>query len=184
MRYISIFLLIVLIGCNNERNTLLINYVNPFIGRIKKVILVLVNKWDLINKETGSIKEFEEQIKKQISPFTDVPILFVSVKDKQRLLKGLEMAIKIHENRSQKISTSKLNNDILPFIKKYPPPATKGKYIRIKYCTMLPTQTPTFAFFANLPQYIKEPYKRYLENKIRETYNFSGIPIQIYFRKK
>ena len=101
--------------------------------RNKKGILVLVNKWDLINKETGSIKEFEEQIKKQISPFTDVPILFVSVKDKQRLLKALEMAIKIHENRSQKISTSKLNNDILPFIKKYPPPATKGKYIRIKY---------------------------------------------------
>ena len=152
--------------------------------RNKKGILILVNKWDLINKETGSIKEFEEQIKKQISPFTDVPILFVSVKDKQRLLKGLDMAIKIHENRSQKISTSKLNNDILPFIKKYPPPATKGKYIRIKYCTMLPTQTPTFAFFANLPQYIKEPYKRYLENKIRETYNFSGVPIQIYFRKK
>ena len=104
--------------------------------------------------------------------------------NKQRLFKGLEEAVNVYKNRSQKISTSRLNNDLLPLILKYPPPAVKGKYIRIKYCTMLATPAPTFAFFANLPQYIKDPYKRYIENKIRELYNFSGVPIQIYFRKK
>ena len=129
-------------------------------------------------------KKIKERIKEQISPFTDVPIIFISALNKQRLLKSLESVIEVYQNRIQRISTSKLNNDILPFIERYPPPATKGKYIKIKYCTMLPTKSPSFAFFANLPQYIKEPYKRYLENKIRETYNFSGVPIQIYFRKK
>jgi len=152
--------------------------------RNKKGILILVNKWDLIEKDTETTKKIKERIKEQISPFTDVPIIFISALNKQRLLKSLESVIEVYKNRIQRISTSKLNNDILPFIERYPPPATKGKYIKIKYCTMLPTKSPSFAFFANLPQYIKEPYKRYLENKIRETYNFSGVPIQIYFRKK
>ena len=150
----------------------------------KKGIVILVNKWDSIEKNTESTQQFEEQILKQISPFKDIPILFVSVLEKQRLLKGLETAIEVYKNRTQKITTSELNETMLAIIEKNPPPATKGKYIRIKYCTMLPTTTPTFAFFANLPQYIKETYKRFLENKIREIYDFSGVPITIYFRQK
>ena len=149
-----------------------------------KGIVILVNKWDALEKDTDTTKKFEERIKKQISPFTDIPILFISVLEKQRLLKGLETAIEVYKNRAQKITTSELNETMLAIIEKHPPPATKGKYIRIKYCTMLPTPIPSFAFFANLPQYIKEPYKRFLENKIREIYNFSGVPITIYFRQK
>ena len=150
----------------------------------KKGIVILVNKWDAIEKDTETTKKFEESIRKQISPFTDIPILFISALEKQRLLKGLETAIEVYKNRAQKITTSELNETMLAIIEKNPPPSTKGKYIRIKYCTMLPTPTPSFAFFANLPQYIKEPYKRFLENKIREIYNFSGVPIIIYFRQK
>ena len=150
----------------------------------KKGIVILVNKWDLIEKNTESTQQFEDQILKQISPFKDIPILFVSVLEKQRLLKGLETAIEVYKNRTQRITTSELNETMLAIIEKNPPPATKGKYIKIKYCTMLPTATPTFAFFANLPQYIKETYKRFLENKIREIYDFSGVPITIYFRQK
>ncbi len=149
-----------------------------------KGIVILVNKWDDIEKDTETTAKFEEIIRKQISPFTDIPILFISVLEKQRLLKGLETAIEVYKNRDQKITTSELNETMLEIIERNPPPATKGKYIRIKYCTMLPTPTPTFAFFANLPQYIKEPYKRFLENKIREIYDFSGVPITIYFRQK
>ena len=152
--------------------------------RNNKGIVILVNKWDLVNKSTETSQRFIEDIKEKISPFTDVPILFVSAKEKQRLLKGLEEAINVFNNRVQKISTSKLNNYILPLIEKNPPPAIKGKYIKIKYCTQLPVHTPTFAFFANLPQYIKEPYKRYIENKLRENFSFCGVPIKIYFRKK
>ena len=150
----------------------------------KKGIVILVNKWDSIEKNTESTQQFEEQILKQISPFKDIPILFVSVLEKQRLLKGLETAIEVYKNRTQRITTSELNETMLAIIEKNPPPATKGKYIKIKYCTMLPTSTPSFAFFANLPQYIKETYKRFLENKIRDIYNFSGVPITIYFRQK
>ena len=150
----------------------------------KKGIVILVNKWDTIEKNTESTQQFEDQILKQISPFKDIPILFVSVLEKQRLLKGLETAIEVYKNRTQRITTSELNETMLAIIEKKPPPATKGKYIKIKYCTMLPTATPTFAFFANLPQYIKETYKRFLENKIRENYDFSGVPITIYFRQK
>tara|TARA_B100002052_G_scaffold43020_1_gene35408 strand:- start:10037 stop:11341 length:1305 start_codon:yes stop_codon:yes gene_type:complete len=149
-----------------------------------KGIVILVNKWDLIKKSTETSKKFIEEIKEKISPFTDVPILFVSAREKQRLLKGLQEAINVFNNRVQKITTSKLNNYILPLIEKNPPPAIKGKYIKIKYCTQLPVHTPTFAFFANLPQYIKEPYKRYIENKLRDHFSFSGVPIKIYFRKK
>tara|TARA_B100000945_G_C20397199_1_gene605452 strand:+ start:620 stop:1924 length:1305 start_codon:yes stop_codon:yes gene_type:complete len=152
--------------------------------RNKKGIVILVNKWDLVNKSTETALKNKEKIKKKIAPFIDVPIVFVSALEKQRLLKGLETAIEVHKNRIQKIKTSVLNNVILPLIEQRPPPAIKGKYIKIKYCTQLPTTTPTFVFFANLPQYIKEPYKRYIENKLREHFNFSGVPIQIYFRKK
>jgi GTP-binding protein len=152
--------------------------------RNKKGVVILVNKWDLVEKETGTTKDMEEHIRKKIAPFSDVPILFVSSLNKQRLLKGLETAIHVYNNRMQKISTSKLNDVMLPLIEQNPPPALKGKYIRIKFCTQLPTSTPTFAFFANLPQYIKDPYKRFIENKLRENFDFSGVPIQIYFRKK
>ncbi len=152
--------------------------------RNRKGIVILVNKWDLLDKSTETAKKVEQEIKEKIAPFTNVPIIFVSALEKQRLLKGLEIAIQVHKNRSQKIATSVLNNVLLPLIDHIPPPAIKGKYIRIKYCTQLPTATPTFVFFANLPQYIKEPYKRYLENKLREHFDFSGVPIQIYFRKK
>ncbi len=152
--------------------------------RNKKGIVILVNKWDLLDKSTETAQKFEEQIKKKIAPFTDVPIVFVSALERQRLLKGLEIAIKVYKNRAQRIKTSVLNDVILPLIENTPPPAIKGKYIRIKYCTQLPTNTPTFVFFANLPKYIKEPYKRYIENQLREHFDFSGVPIQIYFRKK
>ena len=131
--------------------------------RNKKGVVILVNKWDLLDKSTETAKKAEEQIKKKIAPFTDVPIVFVSALEKQRLLKGLETAIQVHKNRTQKIATSVLNEVMLPLIDHHPPPATKGKYIQIKYCAQLPTDTPTFVFFANLPQYIKEPYKRYIE---------------------
>ena len=152
--------------------------------RNKKGIVILVNKWDLLDKATETAKNFKEQISKKIAPFTDVPIMFVSALEKQRLLKGLQTAIQVYNNRVQKISTSRLNEVMLPLIVHVPPPAIKGKYIRIKYCTQLPTHTPTFVFFANLPQYIKEPYKRYIENKLRENFDLSGVPVQIYFRKK
>ena len=150
----------------------------------RKGIVILVNKWDLVDKDTHTTKAYEATIREKIAPFTDVPILFISALTKQRLLKALEIAIKVSEDRKARISTSKLNDIMLPFIEKNPPPATKGKYIRIKFCAQLPTKTPTFAFFANLPQYIKEPYKRYIENKLRESFNFSGVPLQIFFRKK
>ena len=152
--------------------------------RNKKGVVILVNKWDLLDKSTETAKKNEEQIKKKIAPFTDVPIVFVSALEKQRLLKGLEAAIQVYKNRIQKITTSVLNKVMLPLIDHVPPPAIKGKYIQIKYCVQLPTYTPTFVFFANLPQYIKAPYKRYIENQLREHFDFSGVPIQIYFRKK
>tara|TARA_B100000683_G_scaffold220974_1_gene218030 strand:- start:850 stop:2157 length:1308 start_codon:yes stop_codon:yes gene_type:complete len=150
----------------------------------KKGIIILVNKWDLIDKNTQSVKDYEASIREKIAPFTDVPILFVSAQTKQRLLKALQAAIDVYKSRKTRISTSKLNDVMLEIINQNPPPATKGKYIRIKFCTQLPTKTPTFAFFANLPQYIKDPYKRFLENKLRQNFNFTGVPIQIFFRKK
>tara|TARA_B100001758_G_scaffold224454_1_gene215830 strand:+ start:7808 stop:9112 length:1305 start_codon:yes stop_codon:yes gene_type:complete len=152
--------------------------------RNKKGIVILVNKWDLVDKSTDTARKVEDQIKDKIAPFSDVPIVFISALEKQRLLKSLETAIQVYNNRSQRIATSVLNEVMLPLIDHHPPPATKGKYIQIKYCTQLPTDTPTFVFFANLPQYIKEPYKRYIENKLREYFDFSGVPLQIYFRKK
>ena len=149
-----------------------------------KGIIILVNKWDLVEKDTHSVKEYEAAIREKIAPFTDVPILFISALTKQRLLKALQVAIDVYKCRKTRISTSKLNDIMLEVINQNPPPAIKGKYIRIKFCTQLPTKTPTFAFFANLPQYIKDPYKRFLENKLREYFDFTGVPIQIFFRKK
>lgn len=150
----------------------------------RKGVVILVNKWDLIEKETNTAKQFEMHIREQIQPFTDVPILFISTINKQRLLKALELTVEVNQNRKQRIPTSKFNEFMLDVINHNPPPALKGKYVKIKYCMQLPTPTPQFVFFANLPQYVKEPYKRFLENKIRERWNFSGVPIDIYIREK
>ncbi len=149
-----------------------------------KGVVILVNKWDLIDKDTHTAKSFTEHIQKEIAPFNDVPILFISAKNKQRIFKAIEEGMHVFENRKRKIKTSKLNEVLLPFVQQNPPPAHKGKYIKIKFITQLPTHSPKFAFFANLPQYIKDPYKRYLENKLRDNFDFTGVPIEIYFRKK
>jgi GTP-binding protein len=154
------------------------------IERNKKGCVILVNKWDLIEKDNSSTNEFTKQIKERIAPFVDVPIVYISALSKQRILKALETAVEVYNNRSKKIKTSELNDVMLKAIEAYPPPSIKGKFVKIKYVTQLPSQTPSFAFFANLPQYIKEPYRRYLENKIRENFNFSGVTIQIFIRKK
>ncbi|HEX8562507.1 MAG TPA: ribosome biogenesis GTPase Der [Flavobacterium sp.] len=150
----------------------------------RKGVVILVNKWDLVEKDTMSTRDYEAKIRKELEPFTDVPILFVSALTKQRLLKALETSVQVFENRKQRIPTSKFNDYMLKVIEGYPPPALKGKYVKIKYCMQLPTPTPQFVFFANLPQYVKEPYKRFLENKIREHWDFSGVPIDIYIREK
>ncbi len=150
----------------------------------RKGVVILVNKWDLIEKDTMSARDYENRIREELKPFTDVPILFVSALTKQRLLKALETTVKVFENRKQRIATSKFNDFMLKLIEAYPPPAVKGKYVKIKYCMQLPTPTPQFVFFANLPQYVQEPYKRFLENKIRENWDFSGVPIDIYIREK
>ncbi|MGB8705973.1 MAG: ribosome biogenesis GTPase Der [Gillisia sp.] len=152
--------------------------------RNRKGIVILVNKWDLMEKETNTLKEYEKAIKREIEPFTDVPIVFISVLEKQRIYKAIETAVEVYKNRSKKIKTSELNETMLPIIENYPPPAWKGKYVKIKFCMQLPTPQPQFAFFCNLPQYVREPYKRYLENQLREKYDFSGVPVSVYFRKK
>ncbi len=150
----------------------------------RKGVIILVNKWDLVEKDTMSTRDYEAKIREELQPFTDVPIIFTSALTKQRLLKALEETVKVFENRKQRIPTSKFNDFMLKLIEAYPPPALKGKYVKIKYCMQLPTPTPQFVFFANLPQYVKEPYKRFLENKIRENWDFSGVPIDIYIREK
>ena len=150
----------------------------------KKGIVILVNKWDLVEKDHKTMKAFEEQIRVKLQPFTDIPIVFTSVLSKQRIFKAVETALEVFANRGKKIPTSKLNDVMLPIIEKYPPPALKGKYIKVKYVTQINATSPMFAFFCNLPQYIKEPYKRFIENKLRENFDFSGAPIQIYFRQK
>lgn len=153
--------------------------------RNNKGIVVLVNKWDLISdKETNTMKQYTQAIKKAMEPFTDVPILFISVLTKQRIFKAIETAVDVYKNRSIRIATRKLNDILLPIIKNNPPPAYKGKYVKIKYITQLPTPYPQFAFFCNLPQYIREPYRRFLENQIREHFNFTGVPMSIFMRKK
>jgi GTP-binding protein len=150
----------------------------------KKGIVILVNKWDLVEKDNKTMKAFEEQIRQKLQPFTDVPIVFTSVLTKQRIFKAVEVALEVFKNRGKKVPTSKLNDVMLPIIENYPPPALKGKYIKVKYITQINASSPMFAFFCNLPQYIKEPYKRFIENKLREHFDFSGVPIQIYFRQK
>jgi len=150
----------------------------------RKGVVILINKWDLVEKETNTMRDFEAMVRKQIEPFTDVPIVFISALTKQRLFKAIETAVEVFEKRKMKIPTSKLNDVMLDIVKSYPPPATKGKFVKIKYCMQLPTPTPQFAFFCNLPQYVRDPYKRFLENKLREIYDFTGTPITIYFRQK
>lgn len=150
----------------------------------RKGIVILVNKWDIVEKDTHSAKIFTNAILERLQPFTDVPIIFMSALNKQRIFQAIEEAVAVHERRIQRIPTSKLNDLMLPIIQAYPPPALKGKMVKIKFCTQLPTHTPAFAFFANLPQYVKDPYKRFLENKLREHFNFKGVPIQVYIRKK
>jgi GTP-binding protein len=152
--------------------------------RNNKGIVILVNKWDLIEKETQSPKLIEEEIKEKTAPFKDVPIVFISALNKQRIFKAIETAVTIYKNRSNRIPTRKLNDTLLPIMESQPPPSYKGKFVKIKFCTQLPTPHPQFAFFCNLPQYVKEPYKRFLENKLRERFEFNGIPIQLFFRKK
>jgi GTP-binding protein len=154
------------------------------VKRNNKGIIILVNKWDLIDKNTDSTKKFTEKIKEKISPFRDVPIIFISAITRQRIHKVLEIAVNVYANRKQRITTSKLNKIVSEIVEKYPPPSFKGKFVRIKYVTQLSTTFPSFAFFCNLPQYIKEPYKRYLENKLRENFNFTGVSVRIFFRKK
>lgn len=149
-----------------------------------KGLVVLVNKWDLIEKETNTAKEFEEKIKKRFAPFTDFPVIFTSALTKQRILKALEEGIRVYHNKSHRISTSKLNSLMLEYIEETPPPSYKGKYIKIKYVTQLPSKKMAFAFYCNLPQYIKDSYKRFLENKLRENFDLEGVPFEIYFRKK
>ncbi|WP_375325449.1 ribosome biogenesis GTPase Der [Flagellimonas sp. GZD32] len=152
--------------------------------RNNKGIVILVNKWDMVEKETNSVKEYTAKIKEVISPFEDVPILFISVLNKQRIFKAIETAVEVYNNRSKKVVTRKLNDIMLPIIENYPPPAYKGKYVKIKFCTQLPTPYPQFAFFCNLPQYVRDPYKRFLENKLREHFDFTGVPITVFMRKK
>ncbi|MDN5578012.1 ribosome biogenesis GTPase Der [Kaistella haifensis] len=151
----------------------------------RKGIVILVNKWDLVeDKSTNSTRDFENQIKERIGQFTDVPILFISALTKQRILKAVEVAMEVYENRAKKIKTSKLNEVMLPVFEQTPPPAIKGKYVKIKYCVQLPTPSPQFVFFCNLPQYVKESYKRFTENQLRKHFGFTGVPIEIYFRQK
>lgn len=149
-----------------------------------KGIVILVNKWDLVEKDNKTTDEFTKIIKDRIAPFVDIPIIFISAITKQRIHKVLETAIEVYNNRKLRITTHKLNEIMLEIIAAYPPPAVKGKFVKIKYVTQLPTPFPCFAFYCNLPQYVKDSYKRYLENKIRSLYNFSGVPVTIYFRKK
>ncbi|MGZ3999699.1 MAG: ribosome biogenesis GTPase Der, partial [Mucilaginibacter sp.] len=150
----------------------------------KKGIVIVVNKWDLIEKNNKTTKVFEEMIREKIAPFTDVPVVFTSVTEKQRVLKVIEVAEKVYANRAKKLPTSKLNDIMLPIIESFPPPSIKGKYVKIKYITQIKATSPMFAFFCNLPQYIKEPYQRFIENKLRENFDFTGVPVQIFFRQK
>ncbi len=153
-------------------------------ARNHKGVVILVNKWDLMDKNTNTTKQIEDHIRKEIAPFTDVPIVFISSLTKQRVFKAIETAVDVYKRRSQRIPTRKLNDYILPIIERTPPPAIKGKYVKIKFATQLHSPHPQFAFFCNLPQYVKEPYKRFLENKLRAEYDFNGVTIDVFIRKK
>lgn len=149
-----------------------------------KGMVIMVNKWDLVEKDSKTAKKYEDLIRERLAPIDYIPILFTSVTEKKRIFQVIEKAMQVYEHKNKRVPTSELNEKLLPEIENYPPPAIKGKYIRIKYVTQLPSRTPSFAFFCNLPQYIKEPYKRFLENKIRKFFDFEGVPINIFFRKK
>ena len=153
-------------------------------ARNKKGIVILVNKWDTVEKDHMTTKSIEEEIISKTSPFTDIPIVFISALTKQRIFDAIKIAMEVNQRREYKIPTKKLNDFILPIIEQKPPPSTKGKYIKIKFCRQLPTKYPQFAFYCNLPQYIKDPYKRFLENQLRKNFNFLGVPIDIFLRKK
>ena len=152
--------------------------------RYKKGIVLLVNKWDLITKDNHTNIQYKKKIEQQLGLFSHIPILFISALNKQRIYQAIEKGLEVYANRIQKIPTAKLNEVMLPAIEKYPPPAIKGKYIKIKYVARLPTTTPIIAFFCNLPQYIEPPYKRYLENQLRKHFDLAGVPVQLVFRKK
>lgn len=154
------------------------------IQKNRKGCVIVVNKWDAVEKDNNTMKEYIEAIKQRIAPFTDIPIIFTSVINRQRIMNVLEEAMHVYGNYSRKIPTSVVNDEMLPEIENYPPPAWKGKYIKIKYITQLPTKFPSFAFFCNLPQYIREPYKRFIENRLREKFDFTGCPLQLWFRQK
>ena len=152
--------------------------------RRNKGVVILVNKWDLLDKETNTARDYEKELKERIAPFNDVPILFISVLEKQRIFKAIEVALEVYENRSQKIKTSKLNEVLLPLMEKTPPPSHRGRFVKIKYVTQLPTYYPAFAFFCNNPKHIKDSYRNFLENQLRKNFTFTGVPIGIFFRKK
>jgi GTP-binding protein len=149
-----------------------------------KGIVLLVNKWDLVSKETNTAKDYEKELKKRLAPFTDIPILFVSAKEKTRIFKAIEIALEVYDNRQKKVPTSELNNILLKAIQSYHPPVVRGHPVKIKFITQLPTAVPSFAFFCNFPDDIKQPYKNYLENQLREQFKFSGVPVRLFFRKK
>jgi GTPase len=164
-----------------QRQDLSIFYV---IEKNHKGVVVVVNKWDLVEKGTQTMKEYEDKIREQLAPFNDVPIIFTSTITKQRIHKVLEKAMEVYQNRTQKIATNRLNEFVQEVMARNPPPAIKGKYVKVKFATQLPTHAPSFAFFCNLPQYVKEPYKRFVENKLRAEFNFEGVPVRIFFRGK
>ncbi|MBI3133673.1 MAG: ribosome biogenesis GTPase Der [Bacteroidetes bacterium] len=164
-----------------QRQDLSIFYV---IEKNHKGVVVVVNKWDLVEKSNNSTKDYEDKLRAQLAPFNDVPIIFTSTITKQRIHKVLEKAMEVYENRTKKIPTHKLNEFVLDIMKRTPPPAIKGKYVKVKFATQLPTHAPSFAFFCNLPKYVKDPYKRFIENKLRAEFNFEGVPVRIFFREK
>jgi GTP-binding protein len=149
-----------------------------------KGIVILVNKWDLIEKETNTMKDYQEDIREKLEPFTDVPIVFISAENKQRIYQALEEVMHVYENMQRRISTRVLNDFLLPVVEHYPPPSRKGKFVKIKYVTQLRSKRVAFALFCNLPQYVADSYKRYLENKLREEFDFKGVPISLFFREK
>lgn len=154
------------------------------IARNRKGCVLVVNKWDTVEKDSNTMKHYREAIKEKLAPFNDIPVIFTSVINKQRIMDVLDAAKLVYENYSRRIPTSKLNEEMLPEIENFPPPAWKGKYIKIKYVTQLPTRSPSFVFFCNLPQYVKDPYKRFLENKLRSKFDFTGCPVRIFIRQK
>jgi GTP-binding protein len=149
-----------------------------------KGVVVLVNKWDLVQKETNTAKEYEKELKERLAPFTDLPIIFISVTEKMRIFKAIEAALEVHENRQRKVTTAELNDVMLKAVEAYHPPVVRGHPLKIKYITQLHTRVPSFAFFCNFPDDVKQPYKNYLENKLRENFNFNGVPLRLFFRKK